>query len=57
MRLLETLDTLRFEEHQSIAKNKRKSVASTINSRLDKNEQLQSHLEGMLANARSWKKT
>ena len=35
MRCLEALDTLRFEDHQSMAKNKRKSVANTINSRLD----------------------
>lgn len=45
MRLLETLDAMRFEEHQSEAKMKRKSVVNKVNAALDKNEDLQQTIE------------
>ena len=45
MRLLESLDGLRFEESQADAKSKRKSVAKKINGNLDNNEGLLTRIE------------
>lgn len=45
MRLLEKLDAMRFEEHQSEAKSKRKTVVDRVNKWLDKNDSLQGKIE------------
>ncbi len=47
MRLLESLDSVSTEDHQSQARNKRKSVANEINACLDRSERLQAKLDGM----------
>ncbi|XP_059081591.1 BAG family molecular chaperone regulator 1-like [Tigriopus californicus] len=49
MRLLETLDTFRFEEHQQMAKSKRKSLVDIINKKLDANDELQRKVERLQA--------
>ena len=49
MRSLEDLDALRFEEHQSVAKNKRKSVATEANRQLDHADDVIKRIEQRLA--------
>lgn len=53
MRLLETLDTFRFEEHQQMAKTKRKNLVDIINKKLDANDELQRKVERLKENAHS----
>ncbi len=45
MRLLEALDSLATEEHQSMARTKRKSVVNDINASLDRGDQLQQRID------------
>jgi len=45
MRLLEKLDAMRFDEHQSESKNKRKRVVDQVNKWLDKNDTLLTKIE------------
>ncbi len=53
MRLLESLDSLSPDEHQTQARVKRKSVATDINASLDRAERLQSKLDQLLELAAS----
>ena len=53
MRLLEKMDAMQFEEHQSAARARRKSVVDKVNKCMDKNELLQEKIEGLIETAGS----
>ena len=50
MGTLEALDELQFEEHQSIAKAKRKSVVKEANNHLDLADEILKRIETLISN-------